>query len=115
MASLRLRLPRLKDSSFGMLKVSQCDDFAYTDPVDQTLTEHQGIRVVFSEHARIVYRLSGTGTAGATLRVYLERFEVDPSRHGLTPQEVFADLATLAVEIAEVERRTGRTRASIVT
>ena len=115
MASLRLRLPCLKGSSFGSLKVSHCDDFAYTDPVDQTLTEHQGIRVVFSEHARIVYRLSGTGTAGATLRIYLERFEADPSRHGLAPQEVFADLATLAVEIAEVERRTGRARASIVT
>ena len=115
MASLRLRLPRLKDSSFRALKVSQCDDFVYTDPVDHTVTEHQGIRVVFSEHARIVYRLSGTGTTGATLRVYLERFEADPSRHGLAPQEVFADLATLAVKIAEVERRTGRARASVVT
>jgi phosphoglucomutase len=73
------------------------------------------IRIVFSEHARIVYRLSGTGTAGATLRLYLERFEPDASRHGLAAQEVFADLAALAVELAEMEKRTGRARASVVT
>jgi phosphoglucomutase len=115
MASLRRRLPRLKDSSFGALKVSQCDDFAYADPVDQTLTEHQGIRLVFSEDARIVFRLSGTRTDGAILRLYLERFEPNPSRHALAVQEVLADLASLAVEIAEVERRTGRERPSIVT
>jgi len=115
MASLRRRLPRLKEGGFGALKVSQCDDFAYADPVDQTLTEHQGIRLVFSEDARIVFRLSGTRTDGAILRLYLERFEPDPSRHALAVQEVLAGLASLAVEIAEVERRTGRERPSIVT
>jgi phosphoglucomutase len=115
MASLRRRLPQLKDSRFGASPVSQCDDFAYTDPVDHTLTEQQGIRVVFSEGARIVLRLSGTGTSGATLRLYLERFEPDPSRHALSAQAVLADLATLAVELAEIESRTGRTGPSLVT
>jgi phosphoglucomutase len=83
--------------------------------VDHTLTEQQGIRVVFSEGARIILRLSGTGTSGATLRLYLERFEPDPSRHALSAQAVLADLATLAVELAEIESRTGRTGPSIVT
>jgi phosphoglucomutase len=115
MISLRLRLPQLKDRRFGASRVSQCDDFAYTDPVDHTLAEHQGVRLVFSEDARIIYRLSGTGTAGATLRLYLERFEPDPSRHARSAQAVLADLAALAVEIAEVESRTGRMRPSVVT
>ncbi|HXQ16661.1 MAG TPA: alpha-D-glucose phosphate-specific phosphoglucomutase [Caulobacteraceae bacterium] len=115
MASLRGRLPGLQNISFGSLKTSQCDDFAYTDPVDHALAAGQGVRLVFSDDARIVYRLSGTGTEGATLRVYLERYEPDPSRQTLEPQEVLGDLAVLAVGIAEVKRRTGRTRPSVVT
>ena len=114
MASLRRRLPSLRNASLGSLKITQCDDFAYTDPVDHALAEHQGVRLVFSEDARIVYRLSGTGTDGATLRLYLERFEPDPTRQALAAQEALADLAVLAVKIAEVESRTGRTRPSAV-
>ncbi len=115
MASLRLRLPRLKETTLGALRVSQCDDFAYTDPVDHTTAEDQGIRIVFSQDARIVYRLSGTGTDGATLRLYLERFEPDPARHALAAKDALADLAALAVKIAEVEGRTGRARPSVIT
>ncbi len=115
MTALRRRLPELEQRSLGALKVSSCDDFAYTDPVDETVTERQGVRIVFSDEARIVYRLSGTGTQGATLRIYLERYESDPSRHALPTQEVLAELAAFALEAAEVDRRTGRTRPSAVT
>ena len=114
MASLRRRLPSLRNTSLRSLEISQCDDFAYTDPVDHALAEHQGVRLVFAEEARIVYRLSGTGTDGATLRVYLERYEFDPSKQTLAAQDALADLAVLAVTIADVERRTGRTRPSAV-
>jgi phosphoglucomutase len=114
-AALRSRLPELRGARFGALTVSHCDDFAYTDPVDRSVTERQGVRLAFSDDSRIVYRLSGTGTEGATLRLYLERYEPDPSRHGLNVEDVLRDLATLAAEIAEVEPRTGRASPSAVT
>lgn len=112
--TLRRRLPSLQGRVFGDLTLGQCDDFAYTDPVDHTVTEHQGVRLVFSD-ARIVFRLSGTGTGGATLRIYLERFEPDPARQGSPVQDIVAPLAALALDLADVERRTGRTRPSVVT
>jgi phosphoglucomutase len=115
MDSLRARAPALENRILGGLTVSRGDDFAYVDPVDATLTERQGVRVIFSDAARIVFRLSGTGTEGATLRVYLERFEPDPSRHGLPTQEALAPLAGLAVDLAEIGPRTGRERPSLVT
>jgi phosphoglucomutase len=113
-ATLRSRLPDLRGASFGALTVSHCDDFAYTDPVDHSVTARQGVRLAFSDDSRIVYRLSGTGTEGATLRVYLERYEPDPSRQGLHAADVLRDLATLAAELAEVEPLTGRTSPSAV-
>ena len=115
MAALRGRLSSLQGAALGALTVSQCDDFAYTDPVDHSVTTGQGVRLIFGEAARIILRLSGTGTGGATLRLYLERFESDPSRQGLDVQTALAELAALAVEIAEVERFTGRNQPSIVT
>jgi phosphoglucomutase len=115
MASLRVRAAKLREASFGALKVTQCDDFAYTDPVDHSVAEHQGVRVVFSDAARIVYRLSGTGTDGATLRVYLERFDAQPTFRGPPVQEAVAELASLAVSIAQIGQRTGRRRPSLVT
>ena len=68
------------------------DDFAYTDPVDGSVSKNQGIRILFADGSRIVFRLSGTGTAGATLRVYLERYEPDPKRHDQDTQQALADL-----------------------
>ncbi len=81
MAHLRAQLSDLPSQSLGGLVVQAADDFAYTDPVDGAVSTHQGIRVMFEGESRIVYRLSGTGTTGATLRVYIERFEPDPARH----------------------------------
>ena len=81
------------------------DDFAYTDPVDGSVHDRQGIRIVFDDGARIVFRLSGTGTEGATLRVYLERFEADPGAPGR--RETQAALAPL-IAAAESYRRDSR-------
>lgn len=115
MTELRRELPLLKGRKFDSLEVSLCEDFAYVDPVDQSLAEYQGVRVVFSENARIVYRLSGTGTDGATLRVYLERFERDPSRHDMTVEDGLGGLAAVARQIARIEGTTGRHTPSVIT
>jgi phosphoglucomutase len=115
MAHLRSRLAALPGQRLGGLTVKACDDFSYTDPVDSSVTPKQGVRVLFAEDARAVFRLSGTGTAGATLRVYLERFEPDPARHGLPTAEVLAPVAQAANALAEIARFTGREAPSVIT
>ncbi|WP_243369584.1 alpha-D-glucose phosphate-specific phosphoglucomutase [Microvirga solisilvae] len=115
MDSLRAKLANLPGQRFGGLTVQECDDFAYTDPVDQSVTPKQGIRILFKEDARAVFRLSGTGTSGATLRVYLERFEPDASRHNLPTAEALAPVIEAANAIAEIAKRTGRNEPSVIT
>jgi phosphoglucomutase len=115
MDHLRDLLPELAGQSFGGMTIATADEFAYHDPVDGSTTESQGIRILFDDGARIVFRLSGTGTTGATLRVYLERYEPDPSKHGLSPAEALAELVAVSREITELEARTGRTAPDVVT
>ncbi len=115
MADLRSRLEGLKGQTLNGLEVAYADDFAYTDPVDGSVSERQGIRIGFTDGSRIVFRLSGTGTEGATLRVYLESFEPDPARHDLETQEVMAPLIRLAGELAEIQTRTGRDAPTVIT
>ena len=111
MKHLRDRIPSLPGSS----GITAADDFAYDDPVDGSRTEGQGIRLMFGDGSRIVYRLSGTGTAGATLRVYIERFEPDATRHGQETQAALADLIALSRSIAGIEARTGRGSPTVIT
>ena len=111
---LRDRLTSLPGERIGEYTVRAADDFSYTDPVDGSVSEHQGIRVEFAEGARAVYRLSGTGTEGATLRVYLERFEADPARHGAGTETALATLATAAAGLADIEATIGRSRPSVI-
>jgi phosphoglucomutase len=115
MADLRAKAPALAGQRFGARVVRLCDDFAYTDPVDHSTTAHQGIRVLFEDGARIVFRLSGTGTAGATLRVYFEAHEPDPARQDRDPQAALADLFAAADEIAGIRAHTGREAPSLIT
>ena len=115
MAALRDRLGGLPGQRLSGLTVASCDDFSYRDPVDGSVTPNQGVRILFAEDARAVFRLSGTGTAGATLRVYLERYEPDPARHELATADVLADVAAAARELAQIERFTGRSEPSVVT
>src|SRR5262249_17912248 len=88
----RRRLPQLTSQQTGSHTVASADDFAYHDPVDGSDSSHQGIRIHLEDGSRVVYRLSGTGTAGATLRIYIERFIKDPARHGEETQAVLGDL-----------------------
>lgn len=115
MADLRAKLADLPGKSLGGLTVEKADDFAYHDPIDKSVSEHQGVRILFAGGSRIVFRLSGTGTSGATLRVYIERFEPDASRHGIETQAALADLVAVADEIAGIKARTGRDAPSVIT
>jgi len=113
--TLRDRLPSLKGKSFGALEVREADDFAYHDPVDGSDSKNQGLRVMFADGSRIVYRLSGTGTAGATLRVYIERYEADPAKQFVETQAALSDLIALSRDLAEIERFTKRAEPSVIT
>jgi len=95
--------------------IALADDFAYTDPVDGSVSQRQGVRIVLSDGSRLVFRLSGTGTEGATLRLYLERHEADPARHGLDAQLALAPLIALAETLARVRHFTGMEQPSVTT
>ncbi|HSX76470.1 MAG TPA: alpha-D-glucose phosphate-specific phosphoglucomutase, partial [Shinella sp.] len=115
MANLRDQLATLPGKAFGALTVATADDFAYNDPVDQSVSKNQGIRILFEGGSRVVFRLSGTGTSGATLRVYIERFEPDAARHDIDTQEALADLIAVAEEIAGIKARIGRDAPTVIT
>jgi phosphoglucomutase len=105
----------LQGAQFGQLQVKLCDDFSYTDPVDSSVSTGQGVRIIFTDGSRIVFRLSGTGTGGATLRIYLESFEPDVSKHNLGAQEALAALIGIALNISELRKRTGRDKPTVIT
>jgi phosphoglucomutase len=115
MTHLQARLADLPGAILDGHTVDYADNFAYTDPVDGSVSENQGIRIGFTDGSRIVYRLSGTGTEGATLRVYLEAYEPDPEKQGRNTAEVMQPLAGIATGIAEIESRTGRKEPTVVT
>jgi phosphoglucomutase len=115
MAHLQSRLTSLQGSTLGGYTVDYADNFAYTDPVDGSVSENQGIRVGFTDGSRIVYRLSGTGTAGATLRVYLEAYEPDPEKQDRETAIVMQPLVEIATGLAEIQSRTGRSEPTVIT
>lgn len=108
-------LPTLVGQVLSGYTVAAADDFGYLDPIDGSISPHQGLRVVFSDGSRIVYRLSGTGTVGATIRMYIERFESDVAQHGLDTQLALADLIDVAYGLSRITEFTGRTAPDVVT
>jgi len=112
---LRAKLDQLPGQQLGKYTISFSDDFAYTDPIDGSHSSKQGIRIGFTDGARIVYRLSGTGTKGATLRVYLERYEPDPAQHHQDTQVALQELIALADQIGQIRHFTGRTAPTVIT
>lgn len=115
MTGLRDKVKTLKGTQMGSLTVSYSDDFCYTDPVDKSVSEHQGIRIGFSNDSRVIFRLSGTGTSGATLRIYYESYETNPDKMNQETQEALSELINLSVEISELNAMTGRTEATVIT
>jgi phosphoglucomutase len=115
MKLLHDRFAELQGAQFGNLQVKECDDFSYTDPVDGSVSTGQGVRILFTDGSRIVFRLSGTGTGGATLRIYLESFEPDAARHHMDAQQLLAPLIAIASQISELRERTGREQPTVIT
>jgi len=115
MAHLRASLATLPGQTIAGATIASADDFAYTDPVDGSVSSGQGVRIGFRDGSRIVFRLSGTGTEGATLRVYLERFEPDAAKHGIETQQALAGLIGLADSLAGIAQRTGRSAPTVIT
>ncbi|MGL6040628.1 MAG: alpha-D-glucose phosphate-specific phosphoglucomutase [Deefgea sp.] len=115
MTHLRSQLAGLKGQTLGAFTVALADDFAYDDPIDGSRSEKQGIRVVMTDGSRVVFRLSGTGTEGATLRVYLEKYAADVAQHGVATQTALAELIVIADQLAQIKTRTGRDAATVVT
>jgi phosphoglucomutase len=112
---LRSQLNSLPGKSWGENVVKYADEFSYTDPVDNSVSANQGIRIGFTNGSRIVFRLSGTGTVGATLRIYLERYERDALKHDQDAQIALAELIEIAEQLCEVKKRTGRTAPTVIT
>jgi len=115
MTHLHAQLPTLPGQRLAGRVVSYADDFSYTDPVDHSITTGQGIRIGFEDGARIIFRLSGTGTEGATLRIYLERYEADPTQHLHDTQQALADLIACAGQLGDISARTGRGAPTVIT
>ena len=115
MDALRAKLGDLPGTKAGPLTVAAADDFAYHDPVDGSISSHQGIRILFEGGSRVVFRLSGTGTSGATLRVYIEAYEPPDGNLGLAVAEALADLIAAAETLASIGERTGRSEPDVIT
>jgi phosphoglucomutase len=112
---LRNNFSALVGLPFGRYTIQECDDFSYTDSIDGSISTKQGLRILFTDGSRIVFRLSGTGTSGATLRIYLEAFEPDTSKHDLDAQIALAEMIQIALQISELKQRTGRDTPTVIT
>ncbi|WP_198265675.1 alpha-D-glucose phosphate-specific phosphoglucomutase [sulfur-oxidizing endosymbiont of Gigantopelta aegis] len=115
MAGLREQVKHLSGKEFGSLCVSYSDDFCYTDPIDKSVSEHQGIRIGFTNGSRVIFRLSGTGTSGATLRIYYESYEAEQDKMYQDTQEALLQLIQLSTEISQLTSISGRTEATVIT
>jgi len=115
MAHLKAQFEALVGQTFGRYTVATCDDFSYQDPVDHSVSRGQGIRVLFQCGSRIIFRLSGTGTEGATIRIYLEAFEPDANQHHLDAQVALAEMIQLALKLSQLVEKTGRSAPTVIT
>ena len=115
MQHVRSQFGSLKGSMLAGRKVQTCDDFSYTDPIDQSVSLNQGIRILFEDGSRIIFRLSGTGTEGATIRLYLESFEADANKQNMDAQDALAELITASESISKLQEFTGRNKPTVIT
>jgi phosphoglucomutase len=114
-ANLRSNLPNYQGQKFGSYQVEYSDDFSYTDPIDGSISQQQGIRIGFTDGSRIIFRLSGTGTQGATLRLYVESYEPDVAKQNLDPQIALQDLIAIAEQIAQIRTYTNMDKPTVIT
>ncbi len=115
MEGLRSQFSTLPGSTLGDYTVDYADDFSYTDPIDGSVSQKQGIRIGFTDGSRMVFRLSGTGTQGATVRLYLESYEPDAAKHNVDPQEALQPLIVIADQVSKLQELTGRDQPTVIT
>jgi phosphoglucomutase len=115
MSHLKGQFNALVGTVFGRYEVAQCDDFSYVDPVDGSVSKGQGIRLLFKCGSRIVFRLSGTGTEGATIRIYLEAYEPDTSQHHLDAQVALSEMIQIGLQVSQLIEKTGRVAPTVIT
>lgn len=96
-------------------EIQKADNFSYTDPIDHSVSTKQGLRILFKDGSRLVYRLSGTGSAGATVRVYIDSFESSPDKAKLNAQDMLKPLIDVALEISQLKKYTGRDKPTVIT
>ncbi|PPC99466.1 MAG: alpha-D-glucose phosphate-specific phosphoglucomutase [Methylotenera sp.] len=114
-AHIKSQFSSLPNQKFGHYTVKLCDDFSYHDSIDGSVSNNQGIRILFTDGSRIVFRLSGTGTEGATLRIYLEAYEPDSTKHHLDAQVALAEMIQIALQISQLIEKTGRVAPTVIT
>ncbi len=112
---VRRALPGLPGKTLGEFRVAAADEFTYHDPVDGSVSERQGLRILLDGGGRIIFRLSGTGTEGATIRMYVESYEPEAARHRADTQTALAPLIDIALQLSEVRERTGRGAPTVIT
>ncbi|MCR2831970.1 alpha-D-glucose phosphate-specific phosphoglucomutase [Acidithiobacillus ferrooxidans] len=115
MHSIAAQLPVLPGQTLAGREILIADDFAYADPIDGSVSVHQGLRLLFADGARLIFRLSGTGTEGATLRIYHEHLEKDPLRQHQDPQRTLRDLIQVGRNLSRLETLTGRKTPTVIT
>ena len=102
-------------SSDTTFKVAEAANFSYTDPIDHSVSKNQGLYITFTDGSRIVFRLSGTGSSGATIRLYVEKYSKDSSEYGMETQEGLKPLIEIALATSKLVELTGRKQASVIT
>src|SRR5450830_139339 len=115
MAHIKAQFESLPNQALGSYTVKTCDDFSYHDSIDGSISNNQGIRILFVDGSRIVFRLSGTGTEGATLRIYLEAFEPDSAKQSVDAQVALAEMIQIALKISQLKEKTGRDTPTVIT
>ena len=115
MVNLREKLPRLNGVIYNGCKIKKADDFSYKDPIDGSISNNQGILIIFENDSRIIFRLSGTGTQGATLRIYLEKYEADRDKINLPAQQALAELINIAKDLTKIKLLTGMSEPTVIT
>ena len=115
MQYLEAQFAELPGQRLGSYTVKTCDDFSYHDSIDGSVSHHQGLRILFLDGSRIVFRLSGTGTEGATLRIYLESFEADVTKQLVDAQQALAEMIGLALSLSQLPQKTGRRAPTVIT
>ena len=115
MAHIKAQFESLPNTKFGQYTVKTADDFSYTDPIDGSISTGQGVRILFTDDSRIVFRLSGTGTEGATVRIYLEAFEPNVANHHCDAQVALSVMIAIAEEISQLKQRSGRGSPTVIT